>query len=330
MDARFFEKNVAVFAPDFFGYGERICRALDAQGALSKLIDERAELGVIGKALVRYGCRQMVAGKINRFYQACIEDLVGLDFCLVVSPELIPLEMLSCLKAKNPKCSFILYMWDSVENKPHAKNILSIFDKILSFDPIDCEDNPGWISLELFSSIDFQSLRAEKPSCDVCIIQSLHSDRYRVSHLIKEQLDQVGYSYFWFVYFRSKLLFRVKALFDSDWRTIPLDELCFKPLPYSEVVTQLACSKVILDIHHPSQRGLTMRTLEALSLGKKLITTNQYISHYHFYDPSQILIIDRNKPFVPVEFLHDGFQELPTDRFSLDKWLLAVFFEVRI
>ena len=53
-------------------------------------------------------------------------------------------------------------------------------------------------------------------------------------------------------------------------------------------------SSIILDIEHPNQQGLTMRTLESIGAGKKLITTSKSIQHYVFYNTNNIAIINRD------------------------------------
>ena len=42
------------------------------------------------------------------------------------------------------------------------------------------------------------------------------------------------------------------------------------------------------------QRGLTLRSLEAMIMGKKLITNNKHIMTMPFYSSQNILIIDNN------------------------------------
>ncbi|MFH4210110.1 lipopolysaccharide biosynthesis protein, partial [Acinetobacter baumannii] len=62
-----------------------------------------------------------------------------------------------------------------------------------------------------------------------------------------------------------------------------------------EIIKLYAKSNVILDISHPGQSGLTMRTFEAIGAGKKLITTNLNIKEYPFYNSDNIFIISRDK-----------------------------------
>ena len=46
-----------------------------------------------------------------------------------------------------------------------------------------------------------------------------------------------------------------------------------------------------------------MRTIEALVLKKKLITTNTNIKYEDFLLPENFLIVDRTQPVIPVAFL---------------------------
>ena len=60
-----------------------------------------------------------------------------------------------------------------------------------------------------------------------------------------------------------------------------------------QVTDYIGNSRVVLDLPHPMQTGLTMRTIEAIGSKKKLITTNVDIVNYDFYNPKNILLIER-------------------------------------
>jgi hypothetical protein len=53
----------------------------------------------------------------------------------------------------------------------------------------------------------------------------------------------------------------------------------------------LSCS-VVIDIVQRGQSGLTMRAIEALAAGKKIITNNKNIINEPFYNNKNIMIID--------------------------------------
>ena len=86
-------------------------------------------------------------------------------------------------------------------------------------------------------------------------------------------------------------------------------------------------TKIVLDIQHPKQTGLTMRTIEMIGMNKKLITTNESIKKYDFYNPGNVMVIDRDKVVIPYDFLDSAYIPLPKDiyeKYSLKSWILEV------
>lgn len=67
-----------------------------------------------------------------------------------------------------------------------------------------------------------------------------------------------------------------------------------KPIPYSKMLSIAQRSKAILEINQSKQSGLTLRALEALLLGKKLVTNNDCVLNYRFSKNLDILILDDN------------------------------------
>ena len=61
---------------------------------------------------------------------------------------------------------------------------------------------------------------------------------------------------------------------------------------YADIIRQDMRANCILEVLQPGQTGLTLRTQEAVCLGKKLLTNNRLISKADFYDPRFIHIFD--------------------------------------
>ena len=71
-----------------------------------------------------------------------------------------------------------------------------------------------------------------------------------------------------------------------------------------------------------------MRTFEALGAGRKLITTNPYVKECPFYNPQNILIIDRENVVMNKDFLETDFVKMDTEslyKMSLDGWIDCLF-----
>ena len=87
-------------------------------------------------------------------------------------------------------------------------------------------------------------------------------------------------------------------------------------------------SKIILDIEHPNQKGLTMRTFESLGAGKKLITTNATVKEMDFYNANNIVVIDRDHPAIPMSFFKENYVKVDAStyaRYSLRSWVTEIF-----
>ena len=101
-------------------------------------------------------------------------------------------------------------------------------------------------------------------------------------------------------------------------------EFRFLQLPVKQVQEILEDTVSVVDIEHPDQSGLTIRTIEAVFSGRKLITTNSDIVNYDFYDSNNILVIDRKYPVIPDGFLEGKATEMKpdlVDKYSIKGWL---------
>lgn len=63
---------------------------------------------------------------------------------------------------------------------------------------------------------------------------------------------------------------------------------------YSDYVDELRNSRVLCDVNQKGQSGLTLRVLESLFFQKKLITNNNDVKKYDFYNPNNIFVFDSN------------------------------------
>ena len=94
--------------------------------------------------------------------------------------------------------------------------------------------------------------------------------------------------------------------------------------PYEEVISNIQESKCILEICKTDQIGLSLRALEALFFKKKLITNNQEISQYDFYNKNNIFIIGVDDINQIVEFVNGLFEPVDSSilkKYSIDSWI---------
>lgn len=95
-------------------------------------------------------------------------------------------------------------------------------------------------------------------------------------------------------------------------------------IDYNRVIELEKKSKAILEINPECQHGLTLRTLEALFLKKKLITDNRYITNSDFYDSNNIFIYGVDDISRIEDFLNSGKSEISEDvmyKYKYDRWI---------
>jgi hypothetical protein len=173
--------------------------------------------------------------------------------------------------------------------------------------------------------------RSATPSISyyLCFTGTLRSDRYAIAKDIKNWCDRHQLKSFLYFFTQGHFFYHYNSIREKS-ATAPLQEVSFSKLSTGEVTNILASSKVVLDIQHPKQAGLTMRTLETIGAGKKLITTNHLIKEYDFYNSENICVVDRQNPTqnLNLGFFQDAFKPIPEsiiENYSIEAWLKHIF-----
>lgn len=326
-------KKIVLFAPKWLGYENEIYTKLENMGASVMYFDERPGNAFLTKALVRLN-KKIIANRTYNYYKNILKRtrIVQFDYILIVNIEAMTSSVLMELRKQQSNAKFILYMWDSVLNKRNTVELLKYFDRTFSFEKKDCIKIDSLQFLPLFYSDNYKqngTQLTKKMKYDFCFIGTIHSDRYTILKKIQQkQISDV--TWFLYMFFPSPLLFIRKKIIDSKFRAAKIKEFHFTPLDQIRTRDYIFESKIIVDIQHPNQEGLTMRTIEAIGAQKKLITTNPNIVNYDFYDKNNILIINRDNPKIPEEFIINQYNQLPSyiyNKYSIDSWIASIFYE---
>lgn len=324
-------KRILLFAPSFFGYDKEFLNGLQKAGADVDLYNERISENTFVKILIRLNPNYL-SGYVEKYYDKIIDENKdkNYDYVFFVSVEAATPKIIGKLRSVFSTARFYMYSWDSVENKKYLKDVMSSFDRVWSFDKNDSEKyNIDF--LPLFYSNEYSDIASSGVSqkYDALFVGTIHSDRYWFLKSIESQISALnGRTYLW-QYFPSVLLYLKMKLRSSRFcREAKYRDFRFESLKKERLLELIAESKAVIDSNHPSQSGLTMRTLETLGAKRKLITTNVYVKEYDFYRESNILIVDRETPHIPEDFLISPYEDIPDDvyhKYSLDGWLSAIF-----
>ncbi len=325
-------KRILFFAPKFFGYEVAIANKLKELGADVMHFDERPKNNFLTKSLIRID-RNIIKRTITQYYKNILSQTQQqqFDFVFVVNLEAMTPEIVELLRKQQPQARFILYMWDSIKNKKPAQLAFKLFDWCYSFDKNDASTLPNVNFRPLFFIDEFDSKRWSNKTqlvYDLCFIGTVHSDRYNLVKSVNKQADSLGLKTYFYLYFHNKILFFYKKLRDIKFYNARVSEFEFNPISAVDLAQKIKESGAVLDVQHPNQTGLTMRTLEMLGASKKLVTTNTHIVEYDFFNPQNIAVIDRQNPIISESFFKTGFVEMDEkirEKYALRGWLLEIF-----
>lgn len=230
------------------------------------------------------------------------------DLCFIIRPDLLGRKILDKIKNTIPIRKAVY--WDSFKKIRDSENTLLFFNEHFSFEKEDC------IKFHLKPITNFYIHKASSiiiPEYDAFFFGAKDS-RFEKIKTLFEYLYKKGWK-------AKGLLVGKKTKINNN---IFL-EITQHRIPFSECYTFSENTKIVVDICHPDQEGLSIRPFEAIGLKRKLITNNLNIKNYDFYNENNIFIInDFENLDIPNSFLNTPFEELPQniyEKYHISNWL---------
>lgn len=314
-------KKVLLVAPQFFGYEEEIRSEIERRGARVDFLLDRPFTSPFLKAITRWR-RQWVMGSADHYYLKNTNLDADYDYVFVINGQTLSSGVLELWRTKFAQATFILYMWDSFGNRKDVISNLRFFDHAFTFDRSDASSY-GINFRPLFFSEGFETLSNTLPQWDISFIGTAHTDRYAIVSKVGAELGEEVRAY-WYLFLQAPWVYWLYRVIKPGFRSAKWKDFSFSPLSKSDVQRVFFASRAVLDIEHPQQTGLTMRTLETLGARKKLITTNANIRDYDFYSSHNICVIDRHDPAILPSFLQTPYVDVDPviyQRYRLEGWL---------
>lgn len=321
------DKTVLLIAPRFFGYDSAIVDELKAQGATVDRIYDRPFDSPRMAAITRF-VPELVAHYAIPMYRRQIAGFgrSSYDLILIVNGQTLATEFLSELRVAYPTARVVLYLWDSIDNRRSARTNLALVDRCLSFDPQDVRAY-HLIQRPLFFTHQFETPSALPQDIDISFVGTAHTDRAAIVKRVDAALSKDLRRY-WYLFLQAPWVFLARKVIDRRMKGCHRSDFAFVPLPGDSLRSIFFRSRSILDIEHPRQRGLTMRTFETIGARRKLITTNANIRDYDFYDSRNICVVDRERlPHFNSSFFNEEYHLLSDELYryySISGWLESV------
>lgn len=322
-------KRILMFCPKFFGYDKKMAEALREQGHLVDLYDERVSNSALAKTCIRYNIK-LFHPVLDRYVSRVIAENTGkqYDYIFIIKGEGLTRKGLAMLREAYPNAKQILYLWDSLDNFSDGLGKARLYDRVLTFDPDDAKQY-GLVFRPLFYHKGFASKQAPSEfTHDIAFIGTAHSSRPRIVKALTTQCEADGRKFYSYLFTPHYLVYLYNKVLNREYRNVKWSDLHTQPLPTETVRKIYDTSRCALDVEHGNQKGLTIRTIEMLGMGKKVITTNTLIAQYDFYNPQNFFIIDRADPVLDTAFFDTPYIPLPQDiqeKYSLDSFLKEIF-----
>ncbi|RVT76607.1 hypothetical protein EOD40_08880 [Flavobacterium sufflavum] len=231
------------------------------------------------------------------------------DQILVIRPDKISKSALLCLRENTQQ--LVCYLFDGIENFKDQKKTLSYFDIVYSYDKKDAEK----YNFTFLSNYIYDDEIEKKPITNLAFNISSYDKRFPFLENLAKYLKQIKVSF--------RFIVKNEKLFSHD-----LIEVSERYLSISEVKIIIAESLALVDIQKENQQGLSFRIFEALGYRKKIITNNQDIITYDFYNPNNIFVITEDNYQVSKDFFDSPYVEIPLGvlkKYHINNWILVVF-----
>lgn len=210
----------------------------------------------------------------------------------------------------------INYQWDSVDNNPNALMIAKYAKHNMTFDREDSQKISLFSYLPLFYCFEKNKV-CKKKRFDILYLASWSSARIEGlkelrNYCAKNDLTFYSHLYLAFHSYISRI-FSISG--------VPFRDIQFHMISRTRYLDLLGACIAVFDVSNKRQSGITMRTIEALALQKKVITTNKSVVGESFYCRNNFLIWPEESCRI-VQFLKEPFDTSCLENIlSLSKWL---------
>lgn len=317
--------TLLLIAPIFFDYEIKIQKALQSQ--YDKVIF-KAEIP-FNSSFIYYALRRFNKSLAHYFLLRYNKQLLKLiekeriDKIFIIRGFGLDESFFKNVRLSIKEIKIFHYQWDSLKIFPNGKMISKYADYNFSFDLEDVNSNKEFKHLPLFYSLSHNEKYSKNivQEVDILFIGSYHSSRNEIVAKVHIACKKQGLIFKSHIY--MPLFSYLRALLTKN--SVNFKEVSFRKISYKSYQEMLDKTKVVLDIPYAQQKGATMRTIETLSKGKKLLTTNNMLKSELFYSTKNIQIWNINdelniKEIISSDFDHSKDKYL----YSIDKWLKQI------
>lgn len=226
---------------------------------------------------------------------------------VIIFDYVLSLSLVKWIRSKNKNCVIKIWLWNipTFEIEPFKKYAtLYCFDK-------NYAKNNNIKFVEQFYIPKKSSVKDDKKGV---VYIGYDKDRYKKLKFIAQELQKNQ------IYYHFNLQRNPENSYLDNESDIKLID---KPIDYEQVVDISNMFNTILELNISGQSGLTLRTMEALFYHKKLITNNENVKNFPFYNKNNFYVLGKETRSIK-SFIDGSFQKVDDQllsKYTYEKWL---------
>lgn len=308
-------KRLLLIGINFYSYITEIRAAYER---LSFAVDYHPieDIGFWSKTEKRFS-KASYRARVDRYHADIIRQTatISYDVVLFIQVHQFSFENIAALKQTQPQARFVLYNWDSIATHDY-RPYRSFFDKVATFDPQDAQAL-GVDYLPLFAVPAYFDIRHDqKPDYDIYFVGTIGTmHRFNALKRLFDYCEARGIA----TKFHLKCNPGGRVMLWRHGAHMP--GVTSASLSFAQIIDLIERSRASFDFANHKQSGYTMRFIENMCAGRKIITENARVLNEPFYRPDRFLVV-KDYDFSEIrEFLDTPItSELNVAAFSVDRW----------
>lgn len=286
------KKAILFICPLFFNYYKDISAQFNKMGFDVIFFSDKPSEKPLLKAILRINHHNLPLTR-RRYYRRIFKKTNDrkIDYFVVIDGQGISLKFIRKFKQVHPESKNVLYFWDTLKNYPYFNDMVELFDKVYSFEPVDCDEDKINF-LHTFYRPDYSNVSNNSEIIyDAAFIGTTRPNKYVFVEKISHYFKKLGKKTFVYYYLPTKLLFHYFKLLDPRFESARKKQFHFKTLSNEAVIDIYNKSQVIIDSPPDGQTGITVRCYESIAMHKKVITNNANMSNINDKNISDNILI---------------------------------------
>lgn len=271
---------------EYHNYTDAILAEMEHLGAEVTFVDIQPR-SLPFKAL-RTLARPLYEHVVQRHLRAAVSvaESIAYDKVVFLQVHQMALETLEALRRAQPQAEFSLYNWDSIATHDYRAHA-PLFDRILTFDRRDAAKH-GYGYLPLFCIRPWQErVERQVSTRSVYMVGNVVGlARYHAVEAFREYCLRER------VLFRQHLKISPVVLIQALRAGIRPRGVTLKVISEQKFREIIETSNAAFDFANHAQSGQTMRMMESLCAGKKVVTSNVWVRQEPFFSPDRIHVFD--------------------------------------